>query len=49
MLLLQGYDHENGEDAVIMERIETEIVTGLGYPAPYGKQESGKKKAKGIE
>jgi probable rRNA maturation factor len=49
MLHLQGYDHESDEDAVIMERIETEIVTGLGYPAPYGKQESGKKKAKGIE
>lgn len=49
MLHLQGYDHENDADAAIMEKIETGIVTGLGYSDPYGKQESGKKKAKRIE
>lgn len=35
MLHLQGFDHENDEDAVRMEARETEILTGLGYPAPY--------------
>lgn len=35
MLHLQGYDHENGADAGIMEALETEIVMQLGYPAPY--------------
>lgn len=49
MLHLQGYDHENDADARVMEKIETEIVTGLGYSDPYGKQEGGKKKTKGIE
>lgn len=49
MLHLQGYDHENDADAAVMEEIETGIVTGLGYSDPYGKQESGKKKAKRIE
>lgn len=49
MLHLQGYDHENDADASVMEKIETEIVTGLGYPDPYRKQESGKKKPKRIK
>lgn len=35
MLHLQGYDHENEADAGIMETLETEIVTQLGYPDPY--------------
>jgi probable rRNA maturation factor len=35
LLHLQGYDHENEEDAVKMEQLETQIVTNLGYPAPY--------------
>ncbi len=35
-LHLLGYDHENKEDAEIMEDIETRILTDLGYPAPYG-------------
>ena len=35
LLHLQGYDHENDEDAAIMEALETQIVTKLGYPAPY--------------
>lgn len=35
VLHLQGYDHENDKDAVIMEQLETEIVTRLGYDNPY--------------
>lgn len=35
VLHLQGYDHENDQDAAIMEQIETNIVTGLGYDDPY--------------
>ena len=35
MLHLQGYDHERSRDARRMERLETEIVTRLGYADPY--------------
>ena len=35
VLHLQGYDHENDKDAAIMEQLETEIVTRLGYGNPY--------------
>jgi probable rRNA maturation factor len=35
MLHLQGYDHERDDEAAVMEARETEIVTQLGYPAPY--------------
>ena len=35
MLHLQGYDHIVDEDAETMERIETEILAGLGFPDPY--------------
>ena len=35
MLHLQGYDHETDVQAAEMETLETEILTGLGYPAPY--------------
>ena len=35
MLHLQGYDHEHDREAKAMERLETEIVTRLGYPDPY--------------
>jgi probable rRNA maturation factor len=34
-LHLQGYDHDSDEQAGEMERLETEILAGLGYPAPY--------------
>jgi probable rRNA maturation factor len=34
-LHLQGYDHENETQAMEMENLETQIVTKLGYPAPY--------------
>lgn len=35
MLHLQGYDHAGDEDAAVMEALESEIVTKLGYPDPY--------------
>ncbi len=38
MLHLQGYDHENNNDARIMETLEAEIVVKLGYAHPYGEQ-----------
>ena len=35
VLHLQGYDHENEQDAEEMEAIETQIITNLGYADPY--------------
>jgi len=35
ILHLLGYDHEQPEDAVVMESLETEILAGLGIPDPY--------------
>jgi probable rRNA maturation factor len=35
MLHLQGWDHENDDDALAMENEETEILAALGYPDPY--------------
>ena len=35
MLHLQGYDHENNNDARVMETLEAEIVVKLGYADPY--------------
>jgi len=35
VLHLQGYDHIDDKDAVIMESLETKIITGLNYPDPY--------------
>ena len=35
MLHLHGYDHEIDAQAEEMERLETQIVTKLGYPDPY--------------
>jgi probable rRNA maturation factor len=34
-LHLLGFDHIVDDDAEVMETLETQIVTGLGYPAPY--------------
>ena len=34
MLHLQGYDHENNNDARVMEALEAEIVLKLGYADP---------------
>ncbi len=35
MLHLQGWDHEDDDDAQAMEEEETEILAALGYPDPY--------------
>lgn len=40
MLHLQGYDHVNPEDAVIMEGLETRLLSALGFPAPYLDEET---------
>ena len=34
-LHLLGFDHIDDDEAETMETLETQIVTGLGYPAPY--------------
>ena len=34
-LHLVGFDHIDDNEAEQMELLETQIVTGLGYPAPY--------------
>jgi probable rRNA maturation factor len=36
MLHLQGYDHEDEDEARVMEALESEIVMRLGYSDPYG-------------
>ena len=40
MLHLQGYDHATDRQALQMERLETDILTGLGFPAPYADDET---------
>jgi len=35
ILHLLGYDHMRPKDAKIMEKLECDILTGLGYPDPY--------------
>jgi probable rRNA maturation factor len=35
VLHLHGYDHETEAEAELMETLETEIVTKMGYPDPY--------------
>jgi probable rRNA maturation factor len=35
-LHLLGYDHIQEDEAAIMEALEEQILTSLGYPAPYG-------------
>jgi probable rRNA maturation factor len=34
-LHLLGYDHEESEDAAVMEPLEAMILAGLGWPDPY--------------
>lgn len=36
VLHLLGFDHGNDAEAAMMETRETEILAGLGVPAPYG-------------
>jgi len=40
VLHLCGYDHIDSQQAGEMEALETGIITGLGYPPPYGQQSS---------
>ncbi len=35
MLHLQGYEHDDDADALVMEKAETEILRSLGYADPY--------------
>ena len=35
MLHLQGWDHDNDDDAQAMEDEEKEILAAMGYPDPY--------------
>ena len=39
-LHLQGYDHENKQDAALMEALETKLLAKLGYVDPYTVVES---------
>lgn len=39
MLHLQGFDHQDDTQAAQMESLETEILTALGFPAPYANDE----------
>lgn len=34
-LHLQGYDHENEQDAAVMEKLETKLLAKLGFVDPY--------------
>ncbi len=38
-LHLRGYDHIDEDEALAMEALETHILTGLGFPAPYDTQQ----------
>jgi probable rRNA maturation factor len=38
-LHLLGYDHLTDEQALEMELLEKEILTGMGYQAPYDNEE----------
>jgi len=38
-LHLLGYDHIIEEEAIEMEALETKLLLGLGFPAPYNEQE----------
>lgn len=40
VLHAQGYDHEEDDEAVEMESLETEILAGLGYADPYAAEKS---------
>ena len=40
MLHLQGYDHEDDDEAEAMEALETAILAKLGYPDPYAAEKT---------
>lgn len=40
ILHLQGYDHGTDAEAAEMEALETDILTALGYPAPYAAEDT---------
>ncbi len=40
VLHLLGYDHIDEAEAEAMESLETDILTGLGYMAPYGQHDT---------
>lgn len=40
MLHLQGYDHEQDDEAEVMETLETVILAKLGYADPYAEEKS---------
>jgi probable rRNA maturation factor len=35
MLHLFGYDHQNNQEAIVMETLETSVLDQLGFPDPY--------------
>ncbi|HUL41835.1 MAG TPA: rRNA maturation RNase YbeY [Burkholderiales bacterium] len=39
VLHLQGYDHHRKTEAQRMEKMEAQIISGLGFPDPYGRQD----------
>lgn len=39
LLHLLGHDHETRQQALAMEALETDILSRLGYPDPYGGEE----------
>ena len=40
MLHLQGFDHEQDDEANIMEALETAILAKLGYDDPYAAEKT---------
>ncbi len=45
MLHLQGYDHQDDSQADEMESLETDILTALGFPAPYFVKETNERRS----
>ena len=45
ILHLQGYDHQGDSQADEMEGLETDILTALGFPAPYMTKETNERRS----